>query len=190
MHLDSSDADLLRRARQGDESAYRDMVDRYGDYLFRFAISLVGNEADAADVLQETFSGAFQHARKFKGRASVKTWLSRILFRQAAKYRRSRRRHMTVSLDYDVHPSQSLDTGAVAPSPESEADARMDIFAVLDRLSGIHREVIVLRELQGMTYDEIADVLNVPRGTVESRLFRARELLKERLKDYLPGEQG
>jgi RNA polymerase sigma-70 factor (ECF subfamily) len=66
------------------------------------------------------------------------------------------------------------------------ADARMDILAALDTLPPIHREVIVLREMQGLSYKEIAGVLRVPRGTVESRLFRARRELKERLKDYLP----
>ena len=184
--MDSSDADLLRRARQGDDSAYHEMVDRYGDYLYRLAFSLVGNEADAADVLQETFSGAFQHVRKFEGRASVKTWLSRILFRQAARCHRSRGRHMTVSLEHVVETSPSRDRGNATRSPQSEVDARMDVLAVLDTLPPIHREVIVLRELQGMKYEEIADVLDVPRGTVESRLFRAREMLKDRLRDYLP----
>ena len=187
--MDSSDADLLRRARQGHESAYCEMVDRYGDYLYRLAITLVGNEADAADVLQETFSGAFQHVRKFEGRASVKTWLSRILFRQAARCHRSRGRHMTVSLENVIEsPTAAHRGGSIRRLPQPDPATRIDILAAIETLPPIHREVIVLRELQGMKYREIADMLDVPRGTVESRLFRAREMLKKQLKDYLSGE--
>ena len=75
-----------------------------------------------------------------------------------------------------------LDQGSEAV--ENRSDTRMDVLAGLDSLSPDHREVIVLRELQGMSYEEIADILAVPRGTVDSRLFRARQILRERLKDY------
>ena len=180
--MGSTDADLLRRARQGQGSAYHEMVDRYGAYLYRLAFSLVGNDADAADVLQETFSGAFQHVRKFEGRSSVKTWLSRILVRQAARCRRTRGRKGTVSLD------MVSDRSGTSHNRETASDARMDVLAALETLAPIHREVVVLREFQGMSYDEIAGLLDVPRGTVESRLFRARQALRDRLKDYLPQE--
>lgn len=183
--LGSTDSDLVRRARQGDEAAYHEMVDRYGPYLYRLALSLVGNAADAEDVLQETFSGAFERLRGFEQRASVKTWLSRILFRQAARCHRHRRRHKTVSLDSMAETPKGLLTSKGSGSAESKSDARMDVLAALGALSAIHREVIVLRELHGMTYAEIADVLGVPPGTVESRLFRARQALRERLQDYL-----
>jgi len=73
-------------------------------------------------------------------------------------------------------------------SAQAQLDIRMDLLAALDVLSPIHRDVIVLREMQQMTYDEIANVLQVPRGTVEARLFRARRMLRERLKDYVPQE--
>ena len=180
----SSDADLVRRARRGDEAACHEMVDCYGAYLYRLAFSLVGNAADAEDVLQETFLGAFRHLRIFEGRASVKTWLSRILVRQAARSRRFRSRHKTVSLESLEKAPQKLLRNKAA-FVETASDTRMDVMAVLETLSPIHREVIVLRELQGMSYEEIADVLDAPRGTVESRLFRARQMLRERLKDYL-----
>jgi RNA polymerase sigma-70 factor (ECF subfamily) len=171
-HLCSLDADLLRRARSGDEAAWHEMVDRYGAYLYRLAFSLLGNGADAEDALQETFAGALRHLRDFEERSSVKTWLSRILVRQAARSHRSRGRHGWVPLDQG------------SEAVENRSDTRMDVLAGLDSLSPDHREVIVLRELQGMSYEEIADILAVPRGTVESRLFRARQILRERLKDY------
>jgi len=182
--LRSSDADLVRRARRGDAAACHEMVDCYGAYLYRLAFSLVGNAADAEDVVQETFLGAFQRLRTFEGRSSVKTWLSRILVRQAARCRRFRWRRKTVSLDGFKEAPQRLLRNKAALM-ETVSDIRMDVMAMLETLSPIHRQVIVLRELHGMTYEEIADVLGAPRGTVESRLFRARQALRERLKDYL-----
>jgi len=184
-YLRPTDADLVRRARQGDELACHEIVDLYSNYLYRLAYSLVGNAADAADVLQETFSGAFRHLPSFKGRASIRTWLSRILLRQAARHHRSRRRHEMASLDAVAQVSQTpLGRGDSAPAARA-CDARMDVMAALQTLSPAYREIVVLRELRGMSYSEIADVLGVPPGTVESRLFRARRHLREQLKDYL-----
>jgi RNA polymerase sigma-70 factor (ECF subfamily) len=157
-----------------DEATFHDLVDRYTNEMYRLAVSLVGNAADAEDVVQETFSGAFQALPNFDGRSSVRTWLSRILVNQAAKWRRRRKVRRTVVLD------------AAAPGPSPESGLRIDVLGALETLSPEHREIIALREFQGMSYEEIADVLGVPRGTVESRLFRARQELRDRLKAYLP----
>ena len=182
----SNDAELVRRARLGDEHAYSEIVERYGDDLFRLACSLVGNAADAEDAVQETFFGAFAKLRLFEERSSVKTWLVSILVRQAARCRRTRWRKRTVPLGRDRTDSgtgeeEGAPQGFVPAAPESgRTEARLDVLAMLDALEPIHREVLVLRELQGLSYDEMAEVLGVPRGTVESRLFRARRTLKER----------
>ncbi len=163
-----------RKRKRDDEAAFHELVDRYANEMFRLAVSLVGNAADAEDVVQETFAGAFQAMPDFEGRSSVRTWLSRILVKQAAKWRRRREVRRTVALD------------AAAPMPGPEQSLRIDVLGTLETLSPEHREVIALREFQGMSYEEIAEVLGVPRGTVESRLFRARQELRERLKAYLP----
>jgi RNA polymerase sigma-70 factor (ECF subfamily) len=170
------DADLLKRSAAGDGTAFHQLVDRHGDRLFRLAKSLVGNAADAEDVLQEAFAGAFRGAGKFEGRSSVKSWLTRIVITQAAKFWRSRRGKRDQPLEGEIG---SGDGGAAA------VDAKLDLNACLKNLSEEHRQVLVLREIDGMAYDEMAEVLGVPRGTVESRLFRARAELKKRLKDYL-----
>ena len=184
--MQPGDSELVRRARHGDEAACHEMVDLYSTPLYRLAYSLVGNAADAEDVLQETFSGAFRSLRGFQERASLKTWLTRILMRQAARCHRSRARHRMAPLEaVQENPAGGRANSAAARS-ESDQGMKMDIMQELQQLSPGHREVIVLREMQGMSYDEIAGALGVPRGTVESRLFRARQELKERLKDYLP----
>ena len=178
------DAELVRRVRCGDDSAFGQLVDRHGGRLLGLATSMVGNAADAEDVVQEALAGAFRGLGGFQGRSSVKTWLTRILGKQVARLRRYQRLRKAWSLDQ----AGDLPSGA-SSGPASEAvraDARMDVLAVLARLPEAQRNVIVLREMHGMSYEEIADALAVPRGTVESRLFRARQKLKELLKDYLP----
>jgi len=170
----ADDIELLRRAADGDSGAFHALVDRHAQRLYRVAVSLVGNAVDAEDVLQETFIGAFRGLQGFEGRASVKTWLTRILVMQAAQFRRSRKRKQLEAMP-----------DSVAAASKS-AEAGIDIQAALGQLSAEHRQVLVLREYEGMSYEEIADVLDVPRGTVESRLHRARNEMREKLKSYLP----
>jgi RNA polymerase sigma-70 factor (ECF subfamily) len=174
-----ADAELLRRSADGDGQAFHQLVDRHADRLYRVAISLVGNIADAEDVLQEALAGAFRSAKNFEGRSSVRSWLTRIVVTQAARFWRSRYGKRDVSLEADVdEPASGGGTAAV--------DAKLDLNAALLQLSQEHREVLVLREIDGMAYEQMAEVLGVPRGTIESRLFRARAELKKKLKGYLP----
>jgi RNA polymerase sigma-70 factor (ECF subfamily) len=174
-----ADAELLRRAGMGDGDAFHRLVDRHADQLYRVAMSLVGNVADAEDVLQESLAGVFRGAKKFEGRSSVRSWLTRIVITQSAKFWRSRYGKRDVSLEVDIDQASSA-TGTDA------VDAKIDLNACLLQLSHEHREVLVLREIDGMSYEQMAEVLGVPRGTIESRLFRARAELKKKLKGYLP----
>jgi len=179
-HLPSADLGLIKRAREGDRSAFHELVDRHAHSLFALAVSLCGNTADAEDIVQETFAGAFRGLQGFRGQASVKTWLTRILIRQTARHHRSSRSRKATLVPLEA--ASEAATGRA--SQHTEADTRIDVTAAIRTLSPDHREVIVLRELQGLSYDEMAEVLEVPRGTVESRLFRARRELQERLKEY------
>ena len=181
-HLQTTDLELVNRAGKGDPSAFHALLDRHAAYLFGVAVSLVGNAADAEDVVQETLLGAFRGLRGFEGRSSVRTWLTSILIRQTTVRRRQTGRWNMAPL-----PSENA-VAAGDPhflSPTEAADARIDLEAAIQGLSPDHREVVVLREFSGLSYDEIAEALGVPRGTVESRLFRARRELQERLQEYL-----
>jgi len=180
--LPRSDAELVRDARDGDVQAFHELVERHADGLYALACSLVGDVHLAHDVVQETFLGAFRGLGSFAGRAAVKTWLVSILVRQAARQRERGHRWRpggTVSLDAAEHGTehQSL----AVPDATAGTDARLDLMAVLEGLPDEYRQVIVLRELEGLAYQEIADLLGLPRGTVESRLFRARAALREKL---------
>jgi RNA polymerase sigma-70 factor (ECF subfamily) len=176
------DSRLLKRAAAGDGPAFGKLVDRHGDRLYRLAKGLVGNAADAEDVLQESFAGAYRGAGKFEGRSSVNSWLTRIVITQAAKFWRSRHGKRDQSLEGE----RGIGEQGVGGGATASVDAKLDLHACLMNLSDEHRQVLVLREIDGMTYDEMAEVLGVPRGTVESRLFRARAELKKKLKSYLP----
>ena len=183
--LEPSDLDLIGRAREGDSQAFHALVDRHASDLFRLALSLSATRADAEDIVQETLLGAFRGMRQFDARASVKTWLKRILVRQAArtwnKSRASRKALALEAVDVESPPSaasirEGMASGAV--------DRKIDIAAVLKTLPREYREILVLREFEQMSYTEIAETLGVPQGTVESRLHRARAELKSRLKSY------
>ena len=180
--MQTSDLELVRQAADGDGEAFHALVNRHGRDLFRLAYSLSRSRLDAEDIVQETFAGAFQGLSKFAGRSSVRTWLTRILIRRAAKHwHKSKRLRLAAPLE-TVDREAAWDKRTAATT---RVDHRIDIAAVLELLSEPHRQVIVLRELQGMSYEEIAQSLGIPRGTVESRIHRARLDLQERLKDYL-----
>jgi RNA polymerase sigma-70 factor (ECF subfamily) len=170
---EAQDIQLLRRAGHGDSKAFHELLDRHAQRLYRLAMSLVDNAADAEDVVQETFIGAYRGLQSFREQSSVKTWLTRILFTQAALMQRNRRRRANAVLDESV-------VGSMA-----DPDSGIDVQAALRKLSPEYREILMLREFEQMSYAEIAEVLNVPQGTVESRLHRARGELREKLKAYL-----
>lgn len=175
--LQTSDLDLARLAAQGDHAAFHKLVDRHAKALFQVAISLSATRADAEDLVQETFVAAYKGFAAFDGRASVRTWMTRILMRRAADaWRSGRHARNAVNLDSAPQPARE--------SSESRIDQRLDLAAVLEQLDENHREVIVLREMQGLSYAEIAQTLGLPQGTVESRLHRARAELRQRLKGY------
>lgn len=173
-----ADERLLEAAAGGDAEAFGDLVERHAETLYRLAYRLVGNAPDAEDVVQESVMGAFRQARKFRGQASVKTWLTRIVMRQAARVHRRRARKGTARL-----PGEMASGGA---DGSEAAHRRMDVMQALQGLSHDHREVVVLREFEGLSYAEMAETLGLPQGTVESRLYRARQELKGLLSDYLP----
>jgi RNA polymerase sigma-70 factor (ECF subfamily) len=174
-----TDVELLRKAGAGDGSAFGELMGRHADRLFALAASLVGNSADAEDVVQETLAGAFRGAKKFEGRSSVKTWLTRIALTQAAKCQRDRKRRRAPS-------GEAMAPRQAAEGSEAAVEAKIDLTAALQRLTADHREVLVLREFEMLGYEQMAVLLGVPVGTIESRLFRARRELKALLGDYLP----
>lgn len=155
-------------------------------------MALCQSRSDAEDLCQETFIAAFRGLKGFRGGSSFKTWLTSILMRRAATmYRKQRYARQTISLHRDNggngHSGGDRDLFAEqlsVPSATTTVDQRLDLLEVIRSLAPDFHQVLVLREIDGMSYQEIADTLGIPRGTVESRLFRARAELRKRLSGY------
>jgi len=183
-----TDADCIAAVRGGDRSAYDPLVNRYQDRLFRTLWQLLGSADDAQDIAQDAFVQAFVKLDSFQGNSAFYTWLYRIAFNLAMSH--ARRRRPTTGLDGD-HNAPALEPAAPGSSPaeclESQERVRL-VQAAIGELADEHRQVVVLRELEGFDYQQISEILEIPVGTVRSRLFRARVQLKEKLASTLQAE--
>ncbi len=157
----------LARARAGDEAAYRWLLGRYRARVVRLAAHVLRREGEAEDVAQETFLKAFRRLPSFRGEGRFSAWLFGIAVRLCLDRRRSARWAREVPEDATPPPASPI------PSAEA-ADTRLLVETLLDRLSPPMRAALVLREMEGLEYDEIAATLGVPVGTVRSRLHAAR----------------
>jgi RNA polymerase sigma-70 factor, ECF subfamily len=187
MDPDLPDAALLERARRGDDAAFRALVVRHEPVVAATVIGMLGRGADADDVGQETFVRLYRSLDRFRGEASLKTYLVRIAINLSLNALRARRRarHRFVSRDDAGAP---LAEPAVAPAePGGEAELRAAVHAAVGRLGPKHRPVVVLRMLEGMSTRETAQALGVPEGTVLSRLSRALRELRTHLAPYVRG---
>ena len=184
-HLHTADVELLERARRGQAEACDELVERFGPRLYGLARSMLGHEADAEDMVQETLLAALEKGDSFAGRSSLWTWLSGVLVNRIGKHRRSRRVRKAASLDQATDEPSAPPPMASGASPAAAVQQRVDVMAMLATLSSEHRQVLVLREMEGLSYQEIAKGLNLPLGTVESRISRARSELRTRFAEYL-----
>jgi RNA polymerase sigma-70 factor (ECF subfamily) len=181
---DGDEAGLIERAKTGDTRAFGILVERYQRRVVGVAMAVVHNQEDALELAQEAFVRAFENIGKFESRSSFSTWLYRIAANIAIDFRRSERRHPTMrgeeaESELERLPSKLGDSYREAQRSEMSQRIR----EALEQLTPEHRAAILLREVQGLSYDEISDVLQCPRGTVMSRLHYARNHLREILKD-------
>lgn len=194
-----SDIALVQRAQQGDTRAFELLFIRHRARAYAVAIGIVKNPEDAMDVIQEAFIKVHRYLPRFEGSSSFYTWLYRIVVNLGIDHLRRRRRAASVSFDDHVqkHPQSMAESAqnAAGPSlPEApsarteQVELRAKLEAALAELPPHHRAVIVLREIEGMSYEEIAHTLDVPRGTVMSRLFHARRKLQTTLAPYVKVE--
>jgi RNA polymerase sigma-70 factor, ECF subfamily len=173
-----SDQELVGQAKKGDQAAFRVLVEKYQRRAFAVALAIVRDRDDATDICQEAFLRAWRALDSFDGDAQFYTWLYRILHNLAIDHLR-RRRFQAVSLD-DEENVMPLADCSLDGDPERNL-ARRRLVASLDEglqsLSAVQRTVLVLREVQGLSYQEIADTVGCSIGTVMSRLFHARKNL-------------
>jgi RNA polymerase sigma-70 factor (ECF subfamily) len=180
------DRRLVAAARKGDRAAFRTLVERHQRRVFAVALALLKNREDALDIVQETFLRAHRGLEGFDGESQLFTWLYRIAHNLCIDHLR-RRRFETVQLDERIEVADErdhLDTDPVRNIMNDEL--RGKILAALDKLTPAHREVLMLREVEGLSYKEIADATDCNIGTVMSRLFHARKNLERHLRDADP----
>lgn len=185
-YRDLPDRELVARCQLGEADAFNELVSRHQDRVYAAVTRFCGNGEDAADVVQRAFINAYRKISEFKGDAAFSTWIYRIAFNQAISFRRENRRP-AVSIHgkgEDGLIAEPADERAPGESMESE-ETQKKVREALDRLDEQDRQIIILKDLQGQSYDEIAAILQVPKGTVRSRLHRARMELKEKLKPIL-----
>jgi RNA polymerase sigma-70 factor (ECF subfamily) len=184
----SADLDAISRCRAGDREAFGEIVGRWQDRIYGAVLRMVRDTETARDLAQETFVKAYLKLDSFQGGSALGTWLYAIALNQVRGEMRKKaalKRGDATSLDAlredaDVDP---VDPSEGAPSRVSMKEQCARLRVELSRLDPEHREVVVLREFQDLSYEEIAEVVGVPVGTVRSRLFRARSELRERLSE-------
>ena len=180
--------ELVQRAKQGDEESFAALVEQNQGRIYNLALRMTGNPDDALELSQEAFLNAWKGLGKFQGDSSFATWLYRLTSNVCIDFlRREKRRSalsMTISLDDEEEARQAeLPDERFSPHVEAERRERQETLrAGLSTLSAEHRRVLILRELEGLSYGEIAQVLCLEEGTVKSRIARARLALRNYLK--------
>jgi RNA polymerase sigma-70 factor (ECF subfamily) len=175
------DDHLIRQTLAGESSAFESLIEKYQNRLFHSMTQVLRNSTDAEDIVQDAFVKAFSKLNTFRGGSQFYTWLYRIAHNSAIS--QIRKRKPTESLDHDAGvPAATLEGHGVSPSQRIEQQEQsQQLNDALGRLKEEQRRVLVLREMEGLDYDAIAEILDVPVGTVRSRLHRARTQLKEEL---------
>ena len=173
MSVDASDADLVERARDGDERAFRALYDRTVDRVFRLAYRMAGDGDLARDFTQETFVRAYQRLAQFRGESAFSTWVHSIAISVTLNGLRKSARHR--GRERSLDEAHAVPSGDRAPEPGLWAR----IEAAVDGLPDIYRTVFVMHDVEGYSHGEIAASLGVAEGTSKARLFRARSKLRD-----------
>jgi RNA polymerase sigma-70 factor (ECF subfamily) len=190
--LSGKEAEFVARLQANEDAAYDELVRTYNAPVFHVAYRMLGDSGDAADAVQEIFIKVFRNIRGFRGDSSLKTWIFRIAFSEILnrlRWWKRRFRSSTVSLDDDRKGTGSpIHLRSSSPSPHHVLESKerdQAIQQALTKLSGEHRSIVILRDIEGFSYNEIANILGVSCGTVKSRLARARADMKKSLVRFL-----
>src|ERR1022692_2645300 len=187
----AAEMDLVRRAQSGDLEAYDELVKRYQERIYATVYHMTSNHEDANDLAQDSFIKAFQALKSFKGGSSFYTWLYRIAVNKTINFlkQRKNRTHMSLNdIDFNAEHDPDLMALISEQTPRRAAgltELQEKLNEALLKLSEHHRLVVVLHDVQGLSHEEIAKVMECNVGTVRSRLFYARQQLQGQLVDYL-----
>jgi len=187
------EASVLADLKSGSEEAYAWLIDRFHQPVYGLVSRMLSDPADAADTTQEVFLKVFRGMQHFHGEASLKTWIYRIAIHEAANHRRWWFRHKgrETSMEQQVAEGVAALRDTLVHSGDTPFDSvaheevRAKVEAELRMVPEPYRTTVILRDIEGLSYEEIAEILEVSLGTVKSRLMRGREALKKRLSTYV-----
>jgi RNA polymerase sigma-70 factor (ECF subfamily) len=188
--VNDEDAILIREFRAGNEAAFTRLVKKYQQQVFNFIFHHSGRQAEVEDLAQEVFLKVYTHLAKFESRAAFRTWLYRITLNVCIDHARKRKLRRMLALDSlsDWTRNRLSSSRAAAPSPQAAVEAHElneRIQRGLERLPEEFRQALVLRDLEGLNYDEIAEITGASLGTVKSRISRGRERMRKWLTPFL-----
>ena len=175
------ETELVEAAARGDADAFGRLVGSYQDRLFTSMTHLLNHAHEAEDIVQEAFVQAYLRLDTFRGDSSFYTWIYRIAFNLAISNRRTSRSQVSVEESRETSGHEMHDPGGTPDKNLLQEEQVREIHAALSALSEEHRAVMVLRDLEGCDYEQIASILEISKGTVRSRLHRARSLMREHL---------
>ncbi len=181
----NDDAQLIDETLAGHSAAFGRLVQRYQDRLYNTVVHMTGNAEDARDVVQDAFVQAFVKLDTFEHSSAFYTWLYRIAFNLAVTHRRRRRPARSLERARELSGMEPMDEGDDPSEKLLQQERCRQVRQAIARLGHEHRGVLVLREIDGCCYETIAEILELPVGTVRSRLHRARLQLREHLKEVL-----
>jgi RNA polymerase sigma factor (sigma-70 family) len=187
----AGDLILVRRAQTGDFSAFDDLVQRYQERIYATVYHMTSNHEDANDLTQETFIKAYRALASFKGDSSFFTWVYRIAVNKTINFLKTRKNKIHLSLndlDFNAEHDPELVAFVSDKTPRRDiglSELQEKLNEAMQRLSDVHRLVVTLHDVQGMSHEEISKIMDCNTGTVRSRLFYARQQLQGYLSDYL-----
>lgn len=187
--MEASDWELVRRCKENDREAFRELVERYQRKAVAIALGMLRDREDALEIAQEAFAKVFTSIKQFKEEASFYTWLYRIVVNLAIDRQRQKVRQPLLEREEPEEGNgdlvETMPAEAATDPYENlkDKELRERIWAAIDELTPPHKAVILLREVEGLSYEEISEILQCSRGTVMSRLHYARKRLQSRLRD-------
>ncbi|HEV3316277.1 MAG TPA: sigma-70 family RNA polymerase sigma factor [Candidatus Angelobacter sp.] len=191
----AEEASIIAELKSGSEEAYAWLITHYHQPIYSLVYRILSDPADAADTTQEVFLKVFRGMKRFNGESSLKTWLYRIAIHEASNQRRWWFRHKSKETTMELQEDESgnsfgicnmlVDKGESPFEQVAHEEIRARVEKELQQVSEPYRTTVVLRDIEGLSYEEIAEVLQISLGTVKSRLIRGREALKKRLESFV-----
>ncbi len=192
--MSEEDARILRGLRAGFEESYEELIARFEQPVYGMVYRLLGNQSDACDVVQEVFLKVFRSVNAFREQSSLRTWIYRIAVNEAHNHRRWFVRHCRLEVPIENEdPDQpgtlqfTADPGRSPFEQAMDSETRVLVEKALTRINPVFRTAVVLRDIQNLSYEEIADILQVSLGTVKSRILRGRDALRRELTERSEG---